>query len=159
MKIRTDSWYSKWFEYFYGYLPPTLCPFFWLLLCSFFLAPLVSPSLFWKQDLEERFKTTFGILFAGLVLLLLSVFIYDGFHTGLAFGLVRLGCILAIPAIVILVVIGIEWKDRRDMRRAIRLMDQQEESSPSMFKLAKTWIKAKYDKACPIIEWVEPKHK
>lgn len=179
MKLNKNSVTSRLYKWFYGVseyqgLPNNLCPYFWKVVLMYitiipytlFSIPVVVYDLFDKQyengdrSIGQRLGVSFGVYF-GLLLL-------TGVITSIAGLFVKiepksfwefcqfLGCMIWAIAIIVGIIEGVkylrEWSTRDD-----GYYDETQEKwvvKKTKVNMTSEFIKAKYNKYCPKIDWV-----
>jgi hypothetical protein len=179
MKLNKNSVTSRLYKWFYGVseykgLPNNLCPYFWKVVLMYitiipytlFSIPVVVYDLFDKQyengdrSTGQRLGVSFGVYF-GLLLL-------TGVITSIAGLFVKiepksfwefcqfLGCMIWAIAIIVGTIEGVkylrEWSTRDD-----GYYDTTQDkwiTKKTKVNMTAEFIKAKYNKYCPKIDWV-----
>lgn len=182
MKLNSNSISSKLYRWFYGTndLPNNLCPYFWkLVLAWLVLIPysLVCAPVIILELTDKNYKYTtnstgkrigFGILIYFILFCISSMlsvigcfFITPEKYTFYAF-MVTLGFMVWAVAIVVGVIEGYkafkEWNYRRKIKYnedGYRIWDEPKEERTY---LVVEFAKAKYNKYCPKIDWVDKKY-
>jgi hypothetical protein len=154
-------------------MPNSLCPYFWKLVLMWILilpyTILTLPYIFTfgRQDpIGSHFAEKPGsglvlwfiIYFFGVMLFSLSVFWYS-FPEGTYFSSMQiLGILLWIIALVVLLYNGIIWAIEKYKRSKIKYDEDGYriwEPTPKKPSILTEFIKAKYNKYCPKINWDE----
>lgn len=167
MKLNNSSWYVWIYRSSYGIekyqLPKNLCPFFWKLLLSFVLLPFVFFGHLCNIKRIELNGIAIGSLIQVLMLLITGVTFSDYFHAhywtwilffkcyGLAFLFIT-GFVIGIVIIILLLTyiqFIIKYIKTNRKPKKIKTYQQKEPSIITSF------IKAKYNKYCPSIEWTK----
>lgn len=172
MKASKNSLHSKLYQFFYNkkVLPNNLCPYFWklviatILILPLFIIQLPSriENLIKKEYRHQWDHAGWGIL---LYLLLCSylVFSYATFEWIKAMlhcysynsNAAMAGCILNLIVVTILLCIAGWQTGKRMGKRSAEIEREQSEKPPVEKKpsIIIEFIKAKYHKYCPTIEW------
>lgn len=179
MKLNKNSFTSKLYKWFYGVseyqgLPNNLCPYFWKVVLMYLTIipyvlisiPVVVYDLFDKQyengdrKVGERLGISVGVyiglfVLATLISAILALFIKVEKDTLFEFLVVG-GCLFWTGLIVIGVIEGVKHLREYSTRDESYFDEQQDKWVVKKAKVNMTteFIKAKYNKYCPKIDWV-----
>ena len=161
-------------EYYHGEMPKTLCSYFWALVCAILIIPFNIPGLIiglTKRDIKDPADSYFGAIFwfsfqvlSGVI----GMFIFRHPTINITFtdsllikGLIAMAC----GALIIGTILGLIyltaytydnlWVKRMRKEEELRLNNPDEywakkEKKPNILM---SFIKAKKEKVCPIIEY------
>jgi hypothetical protein len=166
MKASKSSIHARLYKFTYEYcLPESLCPYFWKLVIAVILfipnfiiqLPFIVASFFIKRDDDSQFDVgehrLFG--FAGWVLIFVAyIYIVSLFHLVKA----TLGCysydhrIANAGLFLVLLTIAVCLCIVLYYRRKNKPKKERKEPKPS---IVAEFIKAKYNRYCPHIEWMD----
>ena len=179
MKLKSNSISSKLYRWFYGTdsLPTNLCPYFWkLVLAWVVLIPysLVCLPMILTEIYDKEYKYTdnstgkriglgvivyFMLLAITSMISLICAFFVSPEKNGLYGLLASFGAMVWVIAIVIGVIGGTiafkEWNDRRKIKYdeyGRRIWNQPKEEKTYLII---EFTKAKYNKYCPKIDWID----
>lgn len=179
MKLNKNSVTSRLYKWFYGVseyqgLPNNLCPFFWkvtlmyltIIPYTLFSIPVVVYDLFDKQyengerTTGSRLGYSFGIytaLFMGVSLVTSIVGFFVDFETKSFWEFCQiLGCLIWVGVIVAGIIHGFnylrEWSVSDDTYYSET--EKMWITKKTKVNLTTEFIKAKYNKYCPKIDWV-----
>lgn len=177
MKLSKNSISSKLYRWFYcaNELPVSLCPYFWQLVIAWvFLIPVavIRLPLLLIADNNDDDDSSISIwqkIIGGLIVwfILFLIFcllspialLFASFGEGFMSTSITWGILLWLIGIIVGIVLGImKIKDNiSDKRRANRQRDESgriiiPEKRPS---IVTEFVKAKYNKYCPKIEWID----
>lgn len=179
MKLNKNSVSSRLYKWFYAVseyqgLPNNLCPYFWKVVLMYltiipytlFSIPVVVYDMFDKQyengdrKTGERLGISVGIyialfILATLISAILALFIKVEKNTLFEFLVVG-GCLFWSALTVIGVIKGFEYVREYSTRDESYFDEQQDKWVVKKAKVNMTteFIKAKYNKYCPKIDWV-----
>jgi hypothetical protein len=154
-------------------MPDSLCPYFWkLVLMWILIIPYATLSLpyiftFGRQDpLGSHFAEKPGsglilwlvIYFIGGMLFSLSVFWYVFPADTYGRSVQVMGCFIWIIALCVLAYRGVIWAIEKYKRSKIKIDERGHriwEPTPKKSNVLTEFIKAKYNKYCPKINWNE----
>ena len=181
MEIKKNSW-STWLiklnfkiaNYETSKLPKTLCSYFWTLVCAILIIPFNIPGLIiglTKEQIKDPGDTDFGAFFWFLIQLLsgiIGMFIFRNPTINITFtdsllikGLVAMACgALIIGSVLGLIFLTAFIFDNLEAKR-IRKDEELRLNNPDEYWAKKekkpnvlmSFIKAKKEKVCPIIEY------
>lgn len=181
MKLKSNSISSKLYRWFYAteYLPTNLCPYFWkLVLAWLVLIPysLVCLPVILTEIYDKEYKYTdnstgkriglsaiiYGMIFVILCLILFfGLFFIEPEKGSLYQFMSTFGGFTWIVTIVVGSIEGVKALKERNQRRKIkydergnRIWDEPKEEKTY---LVVEFVKAKYNKYCPKIDWVDKK--
>lgn len=154
MKLNINSWHAKLVKLIHGQLPESLCNYFWGLIFTIVLFPLLLPVLLTNRGTKIRTTLFDKILYSAFFYFLLFIvpaIIGDAIRgvkgPYIISELVGLGVLSVIAIIVILViVIIIEIQNYLDRDNSI-VRDN----------VISNYIKTRKNKYCPKIEWRDEK--
>lgn len=177
MKLNSNSISSKLYRWFYGTktLPNNLCPYFWKLVFAWFIVipyslfclPVILMELFDKtyevtdnstgKRIGYSLLTYFLLFLAGCMLSSVGFFFVlpekDSFYGFMG----TLGFCLWVTGVVLGIIEGVkaltEWNYRRKIKYDeddYRIWEEPTEKQPSIII---EFVKAKYNKYCPKIDW------
>jgi hypothetical protein len=177
MKLNSNSISAKLYKWFYATndLPTNLCPYFWKLIFawlivipySLFCIPVILMELYDKTyevtDNSPGKRIGYSLLIYVFLFVIASMLSFIGLffiapEKDSFYGFMgTLGCALWIIGIVIGIVEGVkalkEWNRTRKIKydeNGYRIWEQPKEKEPS---IVVEFVKAKYNKYCPKIEW------
>lgn len=172
MKLNKNSWHARLYnamyktEYRDAKLPGSLCPYFWALVLSLTLViplgMLALPTLIWNKLMKDdagdgRLIAQAGmgiflyiILFLVYVMITPIIWLFIPNPSENFTEIATVGLIMIIIGIIITIVVLI--KKYYDNKRYIsyRNDEEEKEKQPNIFV---AFIKAKYNKYCPKIDW------
>ena len=181
MKLKSNSISSKLYRWFYAteYLPTNLCPYFWkLVLAWLVLIPysLVCLPMVIMELTDKTYKygdnstgkrigmstiIYFMIFLLSSMISLICAFFISPEKDSLYLYMASLGAMIWVVAIVVGGVEGYkafkDWNYRRKIKydeNGYRIWDQPKEEKTY---LVVEFAKAKYNKYCPKIDWVDKK--
>jgi hypothetical protein len=175
MKLDKNSNTARLYRWFYGKdsMPNNLCPYFWKVVASYalalpvFLFTIPSSIVYRKGEDKVKLKTTekilpslilWGIAYAALSMVSVSAFFFmtskEIENTVLLFSMVITGISLwfllilggFIYLVYLLVKKALDWNWERDFRNLGK-------GKKPRVNLVSEFIKAKYNKYCPKIDW------
>lgn len=175
MKLNKNSWYNKLYTAMWKEYTPqkSLCPYFWKLVICFLtiipvfvlaILPFIAMSIanvFIKQDKFDNsakkaslkyesfiINIVFNIA-VGLILSMIYVFV----PIDLGKPIYELGIFMWVAVIMVLLVSFIMFLSKKISKRK-EIKKEKMSDSDSLLKVTGEFIKAKYNKYCPTIEWV-----
>lgn len=164
MKASTQSLHAKLYKFTYlGNLPESLCPYFWkLVLATIIFIPnfiLQLPAIcmdkfdLTEENCHDRMGRGFAFYFIIIVAILFAVGNYNivGYFAGNNFypDMIPPAVVIDIIALAVLIVVGYH-----SIKDAYSIKYPYKEKHPSIIK---EFVKAKYNKYCPKIEWMSNK--
>ena len=179
MKLKSNSISSKLYRWFYvtKELPNNLCPYFWKLVLawlvlipySLFCLPVILHELFDKNyrytDNSTGKRIGISTVIYGMIFLILCMILFFGLFfikpekDSLYGFMVTIGGLLWVISIVIGIIEGTkalnEWNQRRKIKYdedGYRIWDEPKEEKTY---LVVEFVKAKYNKYCPKIDWID----
>jgi hypothetical protein len=174
MKLDKNGISAKLYRWFYGVekMPSNLCPYFWKLSFMYlFIIPysiINIPSMIakdWGDGSSARTISSlviWGFLFLIFVALYLpiSYFIWGwGPKNSLMLGLQSAGFVFWVAGLAVLITMWIlNAKDKKRNRKTIWSEDEYQyienpDYRPTFIAIVKEFIKAKYHRYCPKIDW------
>lgn len=179
MKLKSNSISSKLYRWFYvtKELPNNLCPYFWKLVLawlvlipySLFCLPVILHELFDKNyrytDNSTGKRIGISTVIYGMIFLILCMILFFGLffikpEKDSLYGFMgTIGGLLWVISIVIGIIEGTkalnEWNQRRKIKYdedGYRIWDEPKEEKTY---LVVEFVKAKYNKYCPKIDWID----
>ncbi len=173
MKLNVNSTSAKLYRWFYAtrVMPQNLCPYFWkLVLMWVFILPYTILSLpVILMDLKDPDQRTTGeragmgvIIWFGLGMLIsmlswIGLFFFEPVKDSVWFDMLITGLVGWVLSIVIGALEGYkalkDWNYKRKIKyteKGYRIWDEPKEKQPSILI---EFVKAKYNKYCPKIDW------
>jgi hypothetical protein len=174
MKLDKNGISAKLYRWFYGIeqMPSNLCPYFWKLSFMYlFIIPysiINLPAIIvkdWGDSSSARTVSSFiiwGFLFLVFVALYLpiSYFIWGwGPKNSLMLGIQKAGFVFWFAGLLVLITMWIlNAKNKKRNRKTIWSEDEYQyienpDYRPTFIAIVKEFIKAKYHRYCPKIDW------
>lgn len=181
MKLKSNSISSKLYRWFYGTkeLPTNLCPYFWKLVLAWLVLvpyslvclPVILTEIYDKEYRYTDNSTGKRIGLSAIIYIMIfsilcmvsffGIFFINPEEDSFYFFTVTLGSMLWIVTIVVGSIEGVKALKERNQRRKIkydergnRIWDEPKEEKTY---LVVEFVKAKYNKYCPKIDWVDKK--
>ena len=176
MKLDHNSLSARLYRWFYQVydMPSNLCPYFWKLAFMYLViipySIIVLPKIIFKNDPgsdDVRIISSlliWAMAFFGFTAIysIVTYLIWGvGSKDSLMLGLQKVGLIALITSTVVLIMLGI-FNIKPSKRNQKRIWSDEEydyidnpDYRPSFFAITKEFIKAKYYKYCPKIDWTK----
>jgi cytochrome c oxidase assembly factor CtaG len=169
MILSKNTWHAKIYKFIYEgsngiRFPNSLCPYFWKVVVATMLAPIffiLGLPVYTAMLVTKNNRDTWNLaivteVIMGIIAYIISYVIFamttaviiqlsSGIYNEYWFGVYTLGCLLWISAGIVLLVIGIKYLIKR-----VSFNKEYTEKEPNILK---EFIKAKYNKYCPKIDW------